>query len=183
MMGRYEALDKIADQTAGEAAREGLTLRADGRVVGFIGAAGVEAALVGLVELWRRSPGGGRWPFAGDGPWHLVSREAERGDYDARGGEGEAPPPRLSPLSREEVRVRDALSGWYRHVPERDRVLLVAAIEQLARTGRAAPDFMGLRSRFPNARNGGLLGADGLRKRYDRALALIARRVGVGASV
>ena len=29
-------------------------------------------------ELWRRSPGEAKWPFAGDGPWHLA--QAEVGD-------------------------------------------------------------------------------------------------------
>lgn len=142
----------------------------------------VEAGLVEGWHLWRRSPGGGRWPFASDGPWHLMSREGGKGDWDARGVDGvdggEAAPPRLLPLSIDEVARRDLLSSWLRHAPERDRRLVVAVIEQLGR-GAQRPDFMVLRARFL-AGTGRTLGADGLRKRYGRALAAIARAVGRG---
>mgnify|MGYP003577860621 CR=1 FL=1 len=35
----------------------------------------VEERLVETMRCWWRMPGGGRWPFAGDGPWHLARRE------------------------------------------------------------------------------------------------------------
>lgn len=138
----------------------------------------VEEGLVEAWLLWRRSPGGGRWPFAADGPWHLVSREAGKGDWDARGVDGEAPPPRETGLSTKEVARRDALSAWLQFAPDRDRRLVCMVIEQLGR-GRQRPDFMALRPMFPNAQ-GKALGADGLRKRYGRALTAIARGVGRG---
>ena len=48
----------------------------------------VREALVEVLDMWRRSPGDGRSPFATDGPWHLMTRETDAGDYDARGGFG-----------------------------------------------------------------------------------------------
>lgn len=143
----------------------------------------VEEALVEAWRLWRRSPGGGRWPFASDGPWHLMSREASAGDWDARGVEGSegggAPELREGSLSIAEVERRDRVSGWLRHVGERDRKLVTCVVEQLGQ-GRRAPDFMALRGRFPG-RTGRALGADGLRMRYGRALSAIAQRVGRSA--
>ncbi|MEH6723219.1 MAG: hypothetical protein V7686_06835, partial [Qipengyuania sp.] len=43
----------------------------------------LEERLVGVHALWLRSPGGGKWPFAGDGPWHLAQAEVGdiKGDY------------------------------------------------------------------------------------------------------
>jgi hypothetical protein len=34
----------------------------------------VEERLIEAMRLWWRSPGGGRWPFASDAPWHLMTR-------------------------------------------------------------------------------------------------------------
>ncbi|QZD87677.1 hypothetical protein [Qipengyuania psychrotolerans] len=43
----------------------------------------LEERLIGVHELWRRSPGEARWPFAGDGPWHLAQGEVGdiKGDF------------------------------------------------------------------------------------------------------
>lgn len=136
----------------------------------------VEAALVEAWLLWRRSPGGGRWPFASDGPWHLMVRDGNLGDWDARGIDGDAPPPRLRGLTVAEVARRDQVSAWLLLAPERDRRLVAAVIEQIGKSGQRA-DWMALRGRFPN-RQGCALGADGLRMRYGRALSTIARVVG-----
>ena len=75
----------------------------------------VREALVETIVLWRRSPGQGRWPFASDGPWHLMSREAEKGDYDARGGLDVSTEPALRPRwahDSEAPRSADAQSRW-----------------------------------------------------------------------
>ena len=135
----------------------------------------VERELVEVLHLWRRSPGGGYWPFASDGPWHLVVRETHAGDWDARGVDGDAPPPRARGLTKAEVDRRDAVSGWLCYAPERDRALVVDVLWQLA-NGAKRPNYMALRSLHRN-RNGRALGADGLRKRYDRALSAIAQRL------
>jgi hypothetical protein len=139
---------------------------------GSVGASGVfwtfdavEAAMVEAVELWRRSPGGGHWPFAGDGPWQWV-RSLEWGDY----ADADAVP-RAAPLTRAEVAQRDAVSGWLAWVPGRDRKLVVLAIGHLVR-GSARVSWMRLKVEM-----GVPFGADGLRRRYGRALAGVCARL------
>ncbi len=114
-----------------------------------------------------------------------MSRETRAGDWDARGVDGvdggEAAAPREGTLSIAEVAERDRVSGWLAFAGERDGPLVSAVVEQLGR-GAKRPDFMVLRSRF--LAKGRTLGADGLRKRYGRALSAIAQKVGrVGASL
>ena len=129
--------------------------------------AGVEQALIDVVHLWRRSPGGGVWPFASDGPWHLV--QAQAGDYDARGGDGVSSdvPLRPLPLSLAQVAERDDRSEWIsRFVAERDRrlVVMVLVIKAAGRT----VSWLRLRRRFVAS-----IGSHGLRKRYSRAITCI----------
>ena len=62
---------------------------------------------------WRDEPGS--WPFAGDGPWHLM--KAVAGDYDKRGGDMDAPPPVRVPLTREERARMDEAVRWLSLVP------------------------------------------------------------------
>lgn len=134
--------------------------------------AAVEERMIEAALLWRRSPGGGRWPFASDGPWHLLTRETRAGDYDARGGEGgEAPALRSLPLSRDEVMERDEASGWLELVDERDRRLVALAIAEQARTSQRV-NWMAMRAKM-----GIPLGAEGLRKRYSRSITAIARQL------
>lgn len=131
----------------------------------------VREALVETAVLWRRSPGGGRWPFASDGPWHLMSRDAQAGDYDARGGFDTSSDVavRPLPLGQDEVARRDVVSEWIRIVPtEADRRLLGVCIEFYARGYRQLPwgrikRHMGLER-----------GQAGLRKRFERAVGAIA---------
>jgi hypothetical protein len=59
----------------------------------------VQEDLVEVMQMWWRAPGGGRWPFASDGPWHLIRKEWE--DWDAR----EPAPLRRLPLSLADVRA------------------------------------------------------------------------------
>lgn len=69
----------------------------------------VEARLIEAMRFaWRDEPG--TYPFAKDGPWDLMTAAA--GDYDARGGDMDAPPPPRVPLSRaERARMEEAV-GW-----------------------------------------------------------------------
>lgn len=130
----------------------------------------VQESMVEAVQLWWRMPGGGRSPYAKDGPWDLI--RAEWGDYydpDAR--------PRLPPLSRADVARMQAAAEWLLWVPERDRRLVALALRALA-GGAAQVPWMALRRPM-----GVRLGADGLRKRYGRAMTFIVRRLnksGVG---
>ena len=131
----------------------------------------VREALVEASVLWRRSPGGGHWPFASDGPWHLMSRDANAGDYDARGGFDTSSDVsvRPLPLSREEVDRRDAVSEWMMLIPAAaDRRLLAVCLIFHAQGYTQLPwakimPFMGV-----------TLGKDGLAKRYRAALRAIA---------
>lgn len=130
----------------------------------------VREALVETLVLWRRSPGGGRWPFAGDGPWHLIQREVMAGDYDARGGDltSSDVPLRPLPLSRAEVAMRDARSEWLGFIGKADdRRLVVVALAYLAQ-GRTTVPWRRIKHQL-----GIPFGEDGLRKRFDRALLAI----------
>lgn len=121
----------------------------------------VQERLVAAMRLWKRSPGGGSWPFASDGPWHLVTIELYGPDVDKDA------PLRPLPLTRAEVEERDQISEWLRHAPDRDRRLVILAVSQLA-SGRARIDWMGLRGPM-----GVKIGADGLRWRYNQAITAI----------
>lgn len=81
-------------------------------------------------DLWRRSPGDGRWPFASDGPWYLA--QAEVGDVKGDQSETlltteagrellvrkvDSIAPR-SALDAGEVALRDRITGWLGLVPE-----------------------------------------------------------------
>lgn len=131
----------------------------------------VEEALVDAFVLWRRTPGEGRWPFASDGPWHLVQRSTMAGDYDARGGdldeEIEASP---LPLTREEVERRDRVTGWIDLVPDaEDRRLIGMALRALAGGADRVP-WKRIMKQMGLTR-----GRDGLRKRYSRAITVICQ--------
>ena len=84
----------------------------------------LEEAFVRVHALWLRSPGGGRWPFAGDGPWHLAQAEVGdiKGDYSqtlldtgsgrevmVRKVESRSP---VTPLRSYEVDERDRMTAW-----------------------------------------------------------------------
>jgi hypothetical protein len=131
----------------------------------------VREALVEAAVLWRRSPGDGRWPFASDGPWHLMSRDVQAGDYDARGGFDTSSDVavRPMPLSRAEVEQRNRVSEWVLMVPAPDdRRLLALCLEFHSRGYTQLPwgRIMG--------RMGVRRGKDGLQKRYRAALRAIA---------
>ena len=131
----------------------------------------VRQALTETIELWRRSPGDGRSPFATDGPWHLMTRSDAAGDYDARGGFDTSSDVAMRPLplSRAEVGQRDQVSEWLRHVgkPE-DARLVVLACSYYARGYQQVP-WRKIRRRMGVDR-----GEFGLRKRFERAVGAIA---------
>lgn len=99
----------------------------------------LEEAFIRAHALERREPGGRRWPFAGDAPWHLMERDARAGDADARGGvdgddarSGSAP---RSPLDAAEVDELATLRAWLAMVPD-----AVASAASAARFGALAPE-------------------------------------------
>jgi len=131
----------------------------------------VREALVEASVLWRRSPGSGRWPFASDGPWHLMTRETSAGDYDARGGFDASSDVavRALPLSVEEVERRDMVSEWLRLVPKAEDRRLVAVCCEIYASGT---------KQLPWGRIKRVMGVErgegGLRKRFERAVGAIA---------
>lgn len=133
----------------------------------------VEAALVEAVRLWWRSPGSGRGsPWASDGPWELMLRETDQGDYDAIGGDRmDSAPVRSLPLSRADIARRDAITAWMNWVPDRDRRLVHIAARQMAATGWRSPGFLKIKLRWGHQLGGAL------RKRYNRALYTIAENL------
>ena len=73
--------------------------------------ADIEDHLMECHELWWRTPGGGRSPFAKDAPWYLIVPEP--GDYGGDGIDGASSSRRPRPaLDAGEVGRRDALSAW-----------------------------------------------------------------------
>lgn len=131
----------------------------------------VREALVDAMRLWHRSPGEGRWPFASDGPWHLMTRDLHAGDYDARGGFDGSSDVALHPLplTREEVARRDAISEWLQFVPATDdRILVSLCCHYYARGYRQLP-WGKIKRRMKVER-----GKGGLRKRFERAIGVIA---------
>ena len=152
-------------------------------VAGFWTFEAVEERMVEAIELWRRSPGGGLGPRTGDGhatdaPWKLLTRKARASaggmsEWDIWALEWEeakrgSPSQRVMGLNAEEVERRDEASEWLRFVPPADRELVVAALHHLVNGATRVP-WMRLKHRM-----GVKFGADGLRKRYSRAIAAIA---------
>jgi hypothetical protein len=141
----------------------------------------VQAQLVEAMELWMRSPGDGRWPFAGDGPWHLVRDDgSEQAAWDARVNQherakaGDVPPPRRLPLSIEEVERRDLISEWIQLAPERDRKLVALVLAWKARTPNKPVEWKRIRQRLIRSGEPAIT-ARGLGMRYSRAITAIVR--------
>lgn len=122
--------------------------------------ADVEERLVEAMQFqWRTESG--RWAFASDGPWHLIVR-----DWWDWAAHEDKPVPRI-PLSREQLARMEEASAWLALAPERDRKLVVLAIMSLAAGRKVVP----WRALLKPMRL--VLGADGLRKRYSRAITCI----------
>jgi hypothetical protein len=123
-----------------------------------------EAVLERLIETvcaWRRMPGGGHWPFASDGPWHLIRKEWE--DWDARDPKALRP----LPLRRAEIGAMYEATEWITWVEEEKRVALVFGLAKLAGGHRQVP-WRTLHRRL------GTVGTGGLQWRFDQAVQFIA---------
>jgi hypothetical protein len=108
--------------------------------------------------------------------WPEISREEQRGDYDARGGEGSSSDVAIRPasLTRVEVAEMEEAFGWLDAISPEDRKLVALAIGQLAR-GKREVSWIDMLDRIGLDR-----GADGLRMRYGRALHAICIAVNGG---
>jgi hypothetical protein len=125
----------------------------------------LQERLVETVRQWWRMPGGGAWPFASDGPWHLIRKQWE--DWDAR----DPKPLRPLPLRRAEMREMEEATEWLTMVPEEDRRVVVLGLLQLA-GGRKRISWAAMLRPMGMAR-----GAGGLARRYERALGVLAMRL------
>lgn len=134
-------------------------------------------------ELEAREPGGGKWPFAGDGPWNLIQGEVGdmAGDWSATLIETEAgkllevrkidvraPRP---PLGTAEVAELARLRGWLGLVPEAERKLVWTATARLhAGEGRVPWKAVGRWLRLGRS-------PEGVAWLYRRALAIAVCRL------
>jgi hypothetical protein len=140
----------------------------------------VERELVEAVRLHWRLPGqGGSWPFAGDGPWHLVNRVDRAGSaMDVwRQEQDEAAlrsaDRRLSsvPLTSDEVDWMEERLAWLLRVQDADRKLVELALKARA-AGSTRIDWARIRSKLPIE-----VSKIGLYRRYSRAIQRIAEGV------
>jgi hypothetical protein len=145
----------------------------------------VEERMIEAVRLWWRSPGDGRWPFAGDAPWHLMTRRTRMEASGLKGMDVQRMlqtidqeetkrmegAERRMPLTREDVARRDEATEWLGFVADRDRRLVTLALLQLAAGHKRVP-WMKLKRVL-----GVEYGADGLRMRYSRAISSIAKQL------
>ncbi|WP_145960978.1 hypothetical protein [Sphingosinithalassobacter portus] len=119
----------------------------------------VEAALIDAVLIqWRTEAG--NWPFASDGPWHLIRKEWS--DWDARDAK---PVPRTPPSRGELERMRAVLFGWLPLVPsDLDRRIIVVSVTWRARGEKRVP------WRKVAEKLGQAVSADAAKMRYRRAV-------------
>ena len=124
----------------------------------------VEERLVAALLVCWRSPDRERGWMRLRSHWPEITREAW--DYDARGGDGTSSDVALRPAAqtRAEVAEMEEAFGWLDAVAGDDRRLIGLVLSRLARGDRQVP-WMALRSKM-----GLRFGADGLRKRYERAM-------------
>ena len=139
--------------------------------------------LVETVCCWRRMPGGGRWPFASDGPWHLI-REEDREHYGSAENISPAapehrpdrPPPKPLPLRRAEIAAMQEATEWITWVPEDKRIALVFGLGKLA-SGASRIPWRRLSRRL------GTVGPGGLEWRFDSGIEMIAMVLNAMAGV
>ena len=142
--------------------------RAEGRVcpTPLWSWASVQDRLVEAAAIQRRMNTGG-WPFASDGPWHLIVADRRVWDWEKDGWE-DLPVPRVPP-SREQIERSEEATRWLVHAPDRDRRLIVLAVTALAAGRKQVPWRALLRPM------GLTLGARGLSQRYSRAITAICK--------
>ena len=130
----------------------------------------VEDRLVeAMITCWRTPDRERGWQLVRS-TWPEVQRELRVGDYDARGGDGASSDVQLRAASqtRVEVAEMEEAFGWVAALSPEDRKLVGIVVTQLAQGQREVSWLKLLR------RMGMTHGAEGLRKRYGRAIAEIA---------
>ncbi len=133
---------------------------------GMLSFAEVEERLVQALLVCWRQPDRERGWLRLRAHWPDVTRELSAGDYDARGAEHSSSDVALRPasLTRAEVGEMEEAFGWLAAVEGDDRRVIGLAIAALAR-GEARVPWLKLLKPMGLKR-----GAEGLRKRYSRAM-------------
>lgn len=149
----------------------------------------VEAELIEAVQMSWRLPGRGRWPFAGDAPWHLMTREARAdGQFEAWRQEREDDlvremrnAPRTVPLNSEEVTWMEGRLGWLSFAAETDRKLVEVVLVQKA-AGKGRLSWSRIREKMMRSPAWlGIAGSTrGLGMRYSRAVQAVTIAVNRG---
>jgi hypothetical protein len=150
----------------------------------------VKERLIEALMLWRRSPGGGKWPFAKDAPWHLMTRRTRlmtadykagrelqlhlqrEDDEEAKRWEGRDS---RGPLSRDEIARRDEATEWLTWMAEDARRVVILALVQLA---RGADNISWVKVK---ATLGSEVSRQAVYKRYSTAIHRVAVRLNEGA--
>jgi hypothetical protein len=115
-----------------------------------------------------RSPGGGKWPFAKDAPWHLMTRTTRDDARETAQWQGRERP---RPLTRDEVDRRDETTEWLTFVQADARKVVVAGIAQLA-SGRTNIDWRRVKWQV-----GAEVESKGVYRRFTRAITAIVKRL------
>lgn len=137
------------------------------RALGLLTFDDVEDRLVEAMALLWQLPDRERGWLKVRAFWPDVRRHNHFGDYGDMGDD--ARPPRV-PLSRAQMAAMDEALGWLDHVDPDDRRLIGMVLRRKA--GGHQVEWMRLLKPM-----GVRHGADGLRKRYGRALAAVVKRV------
>ena len=124
-----------------------------------------ERLIEALLVCWRAPDRERGWQRV-RAHWPEVTRELSAGDYDARGVGESSSDVALRPaaLTRAEVAAMEEAFGWLGVVHGADRKVIGLALTHLARGAKQVPWQMML------GPMGLTRGADGLRKRYGRAM-------------
>lgn len=149
-----------------------------------VGRAALEDEMAEAVRLsWLLVDRTGSSPFAADGPWHLMTRDARAGDYDARGGDmDDAPAPRDT-LDVTDMAMIERLGGWLSMLARRPRRgqakvgdvadgAIVAAVMRQRAAGRSQVDWGRVSKAVGRER-----GKGAVEKQYDRAMDWLAGQV------
>jgi hypothetical protein len=128
-----------------------------------------ERLVEAMITCWR-TPDRERGWLRVKSTWPEALRELSIGDYDARGGDGSSSDVELRSASqtRAEIAEMEEAFGWLNAVSQEDRRLVAIVITELAR-GKREVSWVRLLKRMGQEH-----GAEGLRKRYGRAIAAIA---------
>jgi hypothetical protein len=160
------------------------------REEGFWTFEAVKERLIDALMLWRRSPGGGKFPYAKDAPWHLMTRKTRMSaagwkpgrelqlhmqaeDFEeAKRWEGRE---RRGGLTRDEIARRDEATEWLTWMAEDARRVVILALTQLA-SGREAVDWRRVKVAL-GSDDGSAIGNKGVYRRYSRAITAVAVRL------